>query len=310
MKRRTGGVHPLEILRSLAELDELMQRGVVVGNEQGEQARVALLCNYLVHDPILMNPKITDPFSREYRDGVLYAHSIISGRNGYQPARDELIPIDPAERARRPGIYLAGSKFLGSFLEAIGQILQVADLTPGQRVIEYGPGDGQIALAFARMGCDVTVLDIDEKNLETIRRQADMLDISIKTVHGEFSSDMDGRFDLVVFFETFHHAIDHQRLLRKLHQDIVSENGRILFAGEPIIPEGDYWADAVPFPWGMRLDALSLQAVKNYGWMELGFRENYFLEALARAGWQAERIDSKTNGRGTCYVAKRMPPAF
>jgi 2-polyprenyl-3-methyl-5-hydroxy-6-metoxy-1,4-benzoquinol methylase len=295
----------LEILRSLAELDEVMQRGVVVGHEQGEHARIELLCNYIVHDPLLMNQDVGDPFSLEYRNGVLRAHSIISGRDGYQPARDELIPIDPAARAKRPGIYGAGgSQFLGQFLEAMGQILRVADLAPGQRVLEYGPGDGQIALAFARIGFDVTVVDIDPKNLETIRLQAEMFDTSIRAVHGEFEADIEGKFDLVLFFETFHHAINHQDLLRRLH-DIVSDNGRILFAAEPIVPEGTHWSDTVPFPWGMRLDALSLQAVKNYGWMELGFRESYFLDVLARTGWQAEFIKSKTNGRGDCYVAKR-----
>jgi hypothetical protein len=72
-----------------------------------------------------------------------------------------------------------------------------------------------------------------------------MLSIEVATVHGEFLSDVPGApFDLVVFFEAFHHALNHQVLLYKLH-GIVADEGRVLFAGEPIIPEGDYWAPAV-----------------------------------------------------------------
>jgi SAM-dependent methyltransferase len=291
----------LQILRNLSELDAIMNRGAELGDEQ---KRVAMLCDYIVHDPGIMPEG--DPYSDEYRGRVLAAHALISLRDGYDPSRDEMIPIDPETRARKPGIYAnGGSKHLGMFLEAIGQVLQVADLAPEQRVLEYGPGDGQIALAFARMGCHVTVVDIDAKNLDTIRRQADMLSIEVATVHGEFLSDVPGApFDLVVFFEAFHHALNHRVLLHKLH-GIVADEGRVLFAGEPIIPEGDYWAPAVPFPWGVRLDALSLSAVKNYGWMELGYQESYFLEVLKRTGWSAQRIQSLSNGRGTCYVARK-----
>lgn len=291
----------MRYLNSIDDLLDLMVRAAALGDEQ---ARVRMLCDHIVRDPMLMDMP-GDPFSVEYRNRVLANHAIVSGRVGYDPARDEQIPIDPSVRARRPGIYNdGGSAHLGMFLEAFGQILRVADLKPGARVLEYGPGDGQISLHLARMQCHVTVVDIEPRNLETIARQAAMLGVDIETIEADFcAAKPSGPFDLVLFFETFHHALDHQTLLNSI-RSIVAPGGHIIFAGEPIIPAGDFWAAAVPFPWGLRLDALSLSAVKNYGWMELGFQESYFLDVLRRTGWQCEKITSTTNGRGTCYVAQ------
>ena len=36
---------------------------------------------------------------------------------------------------------------------------------------------------------------------------------------------------------------------------------------------------------GMRLDGSALWAIRKNGWMELGFREDYFAQALLRSGW-------------------------
>ena len=46
-------------------------------------------------------------------------------------------------------------------MQAFGAVLKVLDVRAGQSVLEYGPGDGQISLALARMGCRVTAVDIE-----------------------------------------------------------------------------------------------------------------------------------------------------
>ncbi|KAB2861468.1 MAG: methyltransferase domain-containing protein [Anaerolineae bacterium] len=289
-------------IERLEDLFSLMERASNSGNEP---ERVRLLLEYFVVDArITQHPG--DPFSAAYRDWVLNCHHTISGRSAYDPVRDEKIDIDPIMRAKRPGIYNdGGSHHLGTFLEAIGQIFQTANIQPGAKVLEYGPGDGQIAVNLARMGCDVTVVDIEPKYLDTILIQASHYGVPIKTVEGDFLTELKGEFDLIVFFETFHHCLDHLLLLESMQKNLSAE-GRILFAGEPIIPSGSPWAPAVPFPWGLRLDALSLSAVKNYGWMELGFQEKYFEDALARTGWKSEKFESRTNGRASGYLARRF----
>jgi SAM-dependent methyltransferase len=290
----------LKQLKSLAELDEIVKRAEASETEEG---RVSMLCEYVFRDPSMTMP--SDPFSPEYRDAVLTFYHKVTGRGGYDPAMDELNPFDIDERVRQPSIYSAGSSvFLGRYIEAFGQILQIADARPGSRILEYGPGEGQIALNFARMGCEVTVVDIEPRYLEVIYRQAKALGLTIGMIKGDFLSAVEGTFDRVLFFETFHHSLDHYALLLSLHERL-APGGKVIFAGEPIIPEGDYWADVAPFPWGIRMDTLSLGAIRKYGWMELGFQESYFLELLDRTGWKAQKIVSSSNGMATCYVAER-----
>jgi SAM-dependent methyltransferase len=287
-------------LTSLEGLHELMR---VSSAMPTEQERVGMLVEHYLDSPELR--PAGDPFSPEYRRSVEAIHATLAGP-GYSPATHELIPIDPVARAKRPGIYVdGGSRHLGMFLEAIGQVLQVADTKPGYRVVEYGPGDGQIALPLARNGCDVTVIDIDPNNLKAVQLQAEAFEIPIDCRQAEFAADHGLHdVDLAIFFESFHHALDHSTVLNHLARAL-KPSGRIIFAGEPIIEPGSPWEHVAPFPWGLRLDALSLSAVINYGWMELGFQEGYFDELMRRHGWRVEKIESRTNGRGTCRVATR-----
>jgi hypothetical protein len=91
-------------------------------------------------------------------------------------------------------------------------------------------------------------------------------------------------------------------------QDVTSETGVIAMAGEPIIEAGNYWEPSIPLAWGPRCDLLSVSAMRNYGWMELGFRESYFFEAMQRAGWSASKHECALTPRGNTYLARRTPP--
>jgi len=286
-------------LSTLKEVYDLHEQASI--NSKTEEERVNTLSNYY-HAPIDLNIP-SDPFSQEYRDFILKFYREIYGEN--YSVINERLDIDVDSYSRRPNIYrIGGSRFLGAFLEAIGQILQVADVPQGARVIEYGPGEGQIALAFARLGCDVTVVDIEPRYHKIIQKQAEMLDLEIKCIEGEFTQPVDGKYDCIVFFEAFHHALDHLEILESL-QGMLTENGKIIFSGEPILARDDYWSPTLPYPWGLRLDALSLCAIKTYGWLELGYQESYFYEILSRTGLSGCKITSPTNLRGTCYVATK-----
>ena len=171
----------------------------------------------------------------------------------------------------------------------------------GQRVVEYGAGEGQLAIALARLGCDVTVVDIEQKYLDSIEAQCRRLGLSITTCHGLFGDAAGGaKFDRVVFFEAFHHAFEHRALAVSL-LDRLTDDGFVLFAGEPIVPAGDSF---VPFAWGPRLDGLSVYSMNQFGWMELGFQEDYFVEFLTRAGWLVQAERHPMSFRGNCFIAR------
>ena len=132
---------------------------------------------------------------------------------------------------------------------------------------------GTLAGAVLR-GVDVSGVDIDAPSVEASRRQAEALDLPVELEQAPFGEGFAGRrFDRIVFFEAFHHAWDFERLLERLH-DRLEPGGRIVFCGEPIAPAP---LVAIPFPWGPRLDALSVLCMRRWGWMELGFQHEFFV---------------------------------
>jgi len=286
---------------SLREFDEIFAECAAM---ETEVERIDLLSNcHLCDSDIIQMPD--DPFSPEYEAAVLRVYSKLSGRSTYSAAECEKVPIDIENTIKKPSAYQYGGNFLGDYLEAYGQIIKCLKISDGMRLLEYGPGDGQISLHLARLGCDVTVIDIEDAYLQIIRGQAERAGIAIAAIHGDFLAGEELEpFDRILFFEAFHHSLVHQRALQKMGC-MIKRDGFILFVGEPIIDPAGYWAAAVPYPWGPRLDGLSLRAMRTHGWMELGFQEPYFLAALDRCGWAGEKWVSPTNGLATGFIARR-----
>src|SRR6185503_3089257 len=104
----------------------------------------------------------------------------ISGTREYSPELNERSNFLDGFSGEHytPSVYrYEDSKMLGDSFSVAGAILQAMNVRAGDSVLEYGAGDGQIALALARMGCDVWVIDIDERYLEIIQRQAKSLGV-------------------------------------------------------------------------------------------------------------------------------------
>jgi SAM-dependent methyltransferase len=70
-----------------------------------------------------------------------------------------------------PPYNIESGQLLGDMLICWGFLLRTLDLKPGQSVLEYGPGSGQILLQFARMGVRAAGVDIDPVQTRFIREQ-------------------------------------------------------------------------------------------------------------------------------------------
>ena len=155
------------------------------------------------------------------------------------------------------------------------------------------------------MGCEVTAIDIEPRYVALINEQARIMQLPVQAIVSTFDDDPPGEpYDAVLFFESFHHALDHASLIRRLSTH-VKESGLLAFSGEPIIPADSYWRPTIPYPWGPRLDLLSLRATKAYGWLELGFQEEYFNAMLSRHGWNVTKYPCALTGRADTWIAKR-----
>lgn len=243
-----------------------------------------------------------DPFSDKYRDECLTVYRTIAGRD-YEPRLGELLPANCHIEGSGPPppFHFGDSKSLGEYFCAWGGIMRVLDLKRGMSILELGAGDGHLSIALARMGGDVSILDIESRYLDRIASQAKLLDAEVSTRCGLFLDGYnDKKFDRILFFESFHHEIYHNKLLVNLHQ-MLNPGGFIVFSGEPIVEIGD---PCVPYCWGPRLDALSITCMRDMGWMEIGFQRGYFVELLMRHGFNVTRWMNPITAIGNCFIAK------
>ena len=190
---------------------------------------------------------------------------------------NEHTPIDLEKFLAQPFPYCTGSPIVvGDQLIAYGYIIKMLNLTPAgpRRRVRRGLGprdDGPRDDGGRRDRRG------DRRGLRRIPQRQTAHLPNVEIVQGDMLTFSPNEpYDAALFFESFHHCSDHLEMLRRLH-DIVKPSGQVMFAAEPI--------DHFPFPWGLRLDGMSLWSTRRYGWLELGFDSAYFVEALAKQGW-------------------------
>jgi 2-polyprenyl-3-methyl-5-hydroxy-6-metoxy-1,4-benzoquinol methylase len=283
------GASPSEALKSngikaieLSQLDDLLTEADEIGVRATFTDRVTFLERHrLAYDQVALPD---DPFSEDYRSAQFDLYRAIAGVDEYDPRVNEVMSVDIDGRLRQPAPFDAGSTAAaGEHLIAYGFLLRLLGLRPGDRVLEYGAGQGNIAILLAMIGLDVTVIDISPEFVELVRRRAARDGIELTAVVGEFGDPPpDGEpVDAILFFEAFHHAPDHVGVVRALREHLAPD-GRVLFAGEPILDTPDRpWVG----PWGIRLDGVSLGAIRQHQCMELGFDAEYFVRMLMRSGF-------------------------
>ncbi len=238
-----------------------------------------------------------DPYSAEYAERQFEFYREIANRPTYE--------IDN-ERANFPTdancpfpYYTKSSDTVGHQLMGIGFIIKTMGLPAGSSILDLGPGWGNTTIELARMGYEVTAIDIDPTFVALIDERAEKIGLTVDARAGGFLEiDQLGRtFDAVLFFESFHHCSDHRELVRKLAR-VVAPHGRVFFAAEPV-------NDTFPVPWGVRTDGESLWAIHQFGWLELGYQESYFLRMLAHLGWMVEKHVAVDTHLGLIYEARR-----
>lgn len=279
---RTNDAPPsdVEVITTLARLDEKLHEIDVAAKISDDAAREVFATFRMAIAP----DSELSPWSAEYRQEQFDLYCHISSRSDYTTANEICgYAVDP----KMPFPYYTQSwATVSDQLMACGFMIKTMALPAKSSILEFGPGWGNTTVALARMGYDVTALDIDPTFVQLIRDRADLLDLTIDARVGQFTDAglIDRQYDAVLFYECFHHCSDHVQLLRDLHR-LINPDGRVFLAAEPIL-------ESFHAPWGVRLDGESLWAARQNGWLELGFTESYFLETAVRQGWRVSRYSS------------------
>jgi len=250
-----------------------------------------------------------DPLCADYAAQQQRLWQLIAGVDRpYAPEIDEKEhswgDIDPVRTPgyfvrRDPGAIASAS----DHIIATGMILRHSGLKAGDWALEYGAGFGQTALALARLGVNVDTVDISATFCRYVQQQADFFQVPLHPFEGRFGHNPRParRYDLIWFYESFHHCLDFPEVVRQLGEHL-AEGGRVILGGEPIV-EKEY--DAVPYPWGVRLHSEVVAVVRKQRWFELGFSEAFLRELFAAAGFNGRRIDCEPTLFGRLYVFER-----
>jgi 2-polyprenyl-3-methyl-5-hydroxy-6-metoxy-1,4-benzoquinol methylase len=283
-----------EVIHTLDELDEMLAQVDVAAARSDDAVRHIFRTFRMDIDYRLPD----DPYSERYREAVLEMYEWLHG-TPYTVANEET-PFDSAAAVDAPFPYSTQSATtVGDYLMAVGHIIRRFELPPGSRVLEFGAGWGNTTLALAQMGHKVTAIDIWPRFTDLITARAQKINVDVETLVGDFSliHQLEGQFDAVLFFESFHHCSNHLDLIAGLDR-VVAPNGRVMFAAEPILK-------SFPVPWGLRLDGESLWAIRRHGWLELGFQRSYFEQVLDRYGWKADWARLRQSPWGEVFLVSR-----
>lgn len=284
----------VEVVTTLSRLDEKLAEIDAAWSVSDDAAR-AVFATFRMEIEV---QDCANPWSESYRNGQFDLYHRISARPAYSTDNEVSgFPVDP----RRPFPYYTESHTtVGDHLMAIGYIIKTMGLPAGSSILEFGPGWGNTTIALARMGYQVTALDIDPTFVQLIRDRAELFALTLEARVGAFldAATMDAQFDAVLFYECFHHCSDHVQLLADFHH-LVKPGGRVFLASEPIF-------DGFHAPWGLRLDGESLWATRQNGWLELGFTESYFVETCIRQGWSVSRYTSDVSHLTTIFCLTQL----
>jgi ubiquinone/menaquinone biosynthesis C-methylase UbiE len=255
---------------------------------------------YLLGFRVMPPRRPADPFSDAYRAWVFDLYRAVSLRDGYA-VDHESSPFDFDAAVVRPHPFATGSAtVVGDDRSARGAVVKALGLAAPARVVEFGAGWGNLTSDLATMGHDVTAVEVDAGFCRLIERRVPAARV-VKADMLSFAREPDGGpYDAAVFYESFHHCADHLAMLGHLH-DVVTPGGVVVMGAEPV--------DVLAYPWGLRLDGLSLWSTRRYGWLELGFDERYFAAAMARTGWAVEEAGERRAAPPTFVARSTSLPA-
>ena len=289
----------------LNELDAFVAQANALGMHSHAERNAFLASRSLAYEA---TPGL-GPFSAGYAAAVEKRWRAVAARPHYSVLleHDPNVKADQKQLANLYPFSSRDTRFIGEYWMGVYFALKLFDDAPDRSVLEYGVGWGNTTIALLQSGFKVVAVDIEQKWLRLLemRAQRDGLGAELQTIHGIFG-DLpagDAQVGGVLFYECFHHGLAHDEALERIVPRLMP-GGSIVFAGEPVLRD-------FPIPWGVRLDGHSLWAIRTFGWMELGFNEDYFIALLRRHNLSVQRhVCAEAGTPGVAYKATRRADGF
>jgi 2-polyprenyl-3-methyl-5-hydroxy-6-metoxy-1,4-benzoquinol methylase len=239
-----------------------------------------------------------DPFGPEYAAQQLAVYREISGRDLDQLV-NEHTTLDVAFHAAAANPYAnitPGGVSL--HIERLARAIKLGAPPLGGRLLDMGCGWGLSSELASYSGMKVFAFDVNPDFVDLVNRRAQRMSNGIVAQQGMFDNfESDLRFDMILFYECFHHALRPWDLLARMRRHL-APNGKIVMAGEPI--QAHWWRH-----WGMRLDPLSIYCIRKFGWLENGWSIEFLRAAFERAALNIRVNQSADGDIGYTVVGSR-----
>ena len=281
------------------QLKEKLQEAESKQSVSDDLFRESLLSWYLL--PTLFGEVPQDPESDEYKAYQLALYQALTDK-AYDVSHEET-SFDFERELQWPYPYSTKSAAtVGDHLIGYGWLIKMMNLAERARILEIGSGYGALTSHLARMGYQVTCLDISASLLKYVQARTADYPTPVTTICGDMATvSFEQTYDAVIFNASLHHSIQFRTVLQRIQQAL-EPGGVLVFVAEPVVAPT---SKVVPYPWGVRLDGMSIWAIRQWGWMELGFQEPYFVKMLNEEGWRLKRHNLGIAGSSDVWLAQR-----
>jgi ubiquinone/menaquinone biosynthesis C-methylase UbiE len=109
---------------------------------------------------------------------------------------------------------------------ALRRRFALANVGPGDRVLDLGCGEGDLAADMAGAGAEVIAAEVARAALDRAHRRHPELDLRLAPSDGALPFD-DGAFDVVWSSEVIEHVVDTARWLSEVRR-VLAPHGRVL----------------------------------------------------------------------------------
>jgi glycosyltransferase involved in cell wall biosynthesis/SAM-dependent methyltransferase len=160
-------------------------------------------------------------------------------------------------------------------------VAQALALPPDRRILDVGCGSGWLSEYFARLGYDVTGIDISPDLVEVARERVEKVPYGADhetplrcrfIVHDVEGQPLEEQFDAVVCYDSLHHFEDERAVLKNLA-------AMTTYGGSLFILEGDRPEE------GSENEEELLEVMRNFGTLESPFSRDYLRALLDACGF-------------------------
>jgi len=296
-EKQTGENEQMPILMHTFEQMDAFVNDYVQGNYKGRD--IEFLHKYKIDFQSFVTLFGTphpncDPLSDEYWNWEMSFFEFLSGRNYCYDSEGAIADLSN----KIPTIDWDINTRV-NFMHLYANFLSIVRPKPGMNVFEMGFGGGNVLELFGRCGCKVFGVDASKSNFEYVRDMLHSQNIDAKIIKGTFYDieQFEESFDIVIFESSFHHCGEPVRLLEMINKKL-SQDGRVYFLHDVITNDFDR-------PWGVvRYDGETIAQIRFRGWLELGYRLDFFEQLLHKTGFKLEKIHAMTDGSQMFEVMK------